>query len=158
MSLRTVTKLSAEWHEAVASNLDGPRLTFPAPWFPAVTINGLDIIPIDNSADLYREGAALHHCVGTYAGEVKNGTHYVYSIHRDGVRVATAGLIRNGSRARLQQLKGPCNASVSKEISTTVARGLRMQTASLPEIRPLPEIQPAAVARRRDELVEDIPF
>ena len=57
MSLRTVTKLSAEWHEAVASNLTGPQHTFPAPWFPAATINGVEIIPIDNSADLYREGA-----------------------------------------------------------------------------------------------------
>ena len=35
MSLRTVTTLSAEWHEAVASNLTGPQHTFPAPWFPA---------------------------------------------------------------------------------------------------------------------------
>src|SRR5262249_23572140 len=46
MSLRTVTKLSAEWHEAVASNLTGPQHTFPAPWFPAATINGVEIIPI----------------------------------------------------------------------------------------------------------------
>src|SRR5262249_41178324 len=29
MSLRTVTRLSAEWHEAVASNLTGPQHTFP---------------------------------------------------------------------------------------------------------------------------------
>ena len=67
MSLRTVTKLSAEWHEAVASNLTGPQHAFPAPWFPAARVNGLEIIPIDNSADLYREGAFMHHCIGTYA-------------------------------------------------------------------------------------------
>jgi hypothetical protein len=50
MSLRTVTKLSAEWHEAVASNLTGPQHAFPKPCFPAARVNGLEIIPIDNSA------------------------------------------------------------------------------------------------------------
>src|SRR5262249_24311101 len=48
------------------------------------------ITPIDNSADLYREGASMHHCVGTYAEEVKAGRYYVYSICRDGERVATS--------------------------------------------------------------------
>jgi hypothetical protein len=127
MSLRTVTKLSAEWHEAVACNLSGPQYTFPAPWLPAATVSGLDIIPIDNSADLYREGASMHHCVGTYAEAVRAGRYYVYCICRDGEHVATAGLILDGGRARLDQLRGPCNAPVPKQISATVARWLRMQ-------------------------------
>jgi PcfJ-like protein len=127
MSLRTVTKLSAEWHEAVASKLSGPQHMFPAPWLPAATVNGLDIIPIDNSADLYREGASMHRCVGTYAEEVMAGRYYVYSVCRDGARVATAGLILNGSRAQLHELRGPCNAQAPKQISATVARWLRTQ-------------------------------
>jgi len=127
MSLRTVTKLSAEWHNAVASNLSGPQHMFPAPWLPAATVNGLDIIPIENSADLYREGASMHHCVGTYADEVRAGRYYVYSICRDGERVATAGLILNGERARLHQLRGPCNAPAPKQITATVERWLRTQ-------------------------------
>jgi PcfJ-like protein len=127
MSLRTVTKLSAEWHEAVASNLSGPQHIFPAPWLPAATVNGLDIIPIDNSASLYREGASMHHCVGTYAEEVRAGRYYLYSICRDGDHVATAGLILDGGRARLHQLRGPCNAPAPKQISATVALWLRMQ-------------------------------
>src|SRR5262249_42680884 len=40
-----------------ASDLTGPQHTFPPPWLPAASINGVEIIPIDNSADLYREGA-----------------------------------------------------------------------------------------------------
>jgi PcfJ-like protein len=94
MSLRTVTRLSAEWHEAVASNLTGPQHTFPAPWFPAAAINGVEIIPIDNSANLYREGALMHHCIGTYADAVRGGHYCVYSIRRAPPRLA----IRRGDR------------------------------------------------------------
>jgi hypothetical protein len=127
MSLRTVTKLSGEWHEAVASNLTGPQHTFPVPWFPAAKVNGVEITPIDNSADLYREGASMHHCVGTYAEEVRAGRFYVYSIRREGEHVATASLIRNGSRAQLHELRGPCNSPVPKQINALVGRWLRSQ-------------------------------
>jgi PcfJ-like protein len=78
MSPRTVTRLSSEWHEAVASNLTGPQHAFPTPGFPAGRVNGLEIIPIDNSADLYREGAFMHHCIGTYADGVRGGLYCVY--------------------------------------------------------------------------------
>jgi hypothetical protein len=127
MSLRTVTKLSAEWHEAVASNLTGPQHAFPAPWFPAARVNGLEIIPIDNSAELYREGAFMHHCIGTYADKVRGGRYCVYSIRRNGERVASAGLVLRGARAELDQLRGPCNAPAPKQITATVERWLRTQ-------------------------------
>jgi hypothetical protein len=124
MSLRTVTKLSADWHEAVAAS-NGSHCAFPSPWIPPATINGLDIIPIDNSADLYREGAAMHHCVGAYSLSVVEGEHYVYSIRRDGERVATAALARQDGRAVLQQIRGPCNVEPPAEIKTTIRRWLR---------------------------------
>jgi len=127
MSLRTVTKLSAEWHEAVASNLTGPQHTFPAPWFSAATINGVEIIPIDNSADLYREGAFMHNCIGTYADKVRGGRYCVYSIRRNGERVASAGLVLRNARAELDQLRGPCNAPTPKQITATVERWLQTQ-------------------------------
>jgi hypothetical protein len=124
MSLRTVTKLSADWHEAVAAS-NGSHCAFPPPWIPPATINGLDIIPIDNSNDLYLEGAAMHHCVGIYSLGVVEGEHYIYGIRRDGERVATAALTRRDGRAVLQQIRGPCNVEPPAEIKTTVRRWLR---------------------------------
>jgi hypothetical protein len=64
MSLKTVTTLSAEWHEAVAAGMDGPAAAFPPPWYPAAKIGDYDIAPIENSAALYREGAAMHQLRG----------------------------------------------------------------------------------------------
>jgi len=128
MSLRTVTQLSAAWHEAVASALDGPQNAFPAPRFPRATVNGLDIIPIDNSGDLYREGAEMHHSVGKYTDSVSAGNYYVYSIRREAKRVATAGLVLQGGQAFLDQIRGPCNAQVPKQITAVVVRWLRSQS------------------------------
>lgn len=132
MSLKTVTKLSADWHEAVASDMSGPQFGFPAPWYPAAKLGAFEILPIDNSGELYREGAAMHHCAGTYANEVRGGAIYVYSIRRDGERLATLELGRNGNRPSLLQLRGPCNAQPPKEIISTVKRWLRAR-APLPQ-------------------------
>jgi hypothetical protein len=125
MSLRTVTNLSAEWHEAIAARLDGPQHAFLSPWIAACKIDGLDIIPIDNSADLYREGTLMHHCIGTYVHDVIGGRCYVYSIRRDGERIATAALIRKQGHSVLAQIRGPCNIEPSGEIKRTVQRWLR---------------------------------
>ena len=73
MSLKTVTVLSADWHEVVASRMDGPDVTFPRPWYPPATLGAYEIVPLETTAALYREGAALHHCVGSYGPEVKSG-------------------------------------------------------------------------------------
>jgi PcfJ-like protein len=127
MSFKTVTKLSADWHEAVASDMSGPQFAFPAPWYSAAKIGAYEFLPIDNSAELYREGGAMHHCASAHADQVKNGYAYFYSIRRDGDRVATLALDRHGNKAHINQIRGPCNAQPPKEITTIVQRWLRTQ-------------------------------
>src|SRR5262249_49785189 len=57
MSVRTVRELSVHWHEVVARKVDEKSRPFPEPWFPAGRLSsGQEIVPITNSADLYREG------------------------------------------------------------------------------------------------------
>src|SRR5262249_4163633 len=86
MSLKTVTALSAEWHEAVANNIAGSNHNFPSPWYPAAKIGNYEIAPIEDGVALYREGAAMHHCVGSYATSVVSGELFVYSIRHNGER------------------------------------------------------------------------
>jgi PcfJ-like protein len=127
MSVKTASALSAEWHEAVASHISGPDLAFPSPWYPAAQIGDYDIVPIDNSAALYLEGAAMHHCVGTSADHVQRGGLYVYSVRRAGERVATFSLAREAASATLREIRGPCNAQPEKQIVRAVRRWLREQ-------------------------------
>jgi hypothetical protein len=130
MSLKTVTTLSAEWHDAVAANMTGPDVAFPAPWYSASKIGDYDIVPIEDSASLYREGAIMHHCVGTYADRVRSGELQIYSVRRSDARVATFSLKRCGLAASLDHIRGPCNARPPKEISAMVRRWLRSQKPS----------------------------
>jgi hypothetical protein len=127
MSIETVTRLNAEWHDAIAANKDGPDAAFPPPWYPAAKAGEFDILPIENSAELYREGAAMHHCIGTYVQRVRSGGWYVYSVRHADKRIATFALQRCALSAELSQIRGPCNAQVSKKIVAAVMRWLRAQ-------------------------------
>ncbi|MCP4304566.1 MAG: hypothetical protein GY788_06775 [bacterium] len=127
MSLRTVKRLSDEWHEAVANNMDGPNQEFPDPWCEGGLVGDCEIRPITNSAGLYREGHAMHHCAGTYAEKVREGRSYIYSVRNNGNRVATAEIVRRGQRAVLGQLRGPCNSQVSPETKQAIRKWLRAQ-------------------------------
>ena len=130
MSLKTVMTLSAEWHEAVAAGMDGPAAAFPPPWYPAAKIGDYDIVPIDNSAALYREGAAMHHCVGTYTGRCPEwiaiclfGTpRRPESSHAPPLRATRAA-----PRPGWLQLRGLCNAEPPKAVTLAVQRWLRAQ-------------------------------
>jgi hypothetical protein len=136
MSLRTVLKLSGEWHEAVANNMTGPDGAFPPPWFEAGQLGGYNIIPIVSAGELYREGHAMRHCAGNYAADVHRGQLYLYSIREQGSRVATLALaFTHDRRVAISQLRGPCNASVPKPLERAVRTWLRGQTPRLP---PLP--------------------
>jgi hypothetical protein len=146
MSLASVTKLSAEWHNAVAANMTGPNFEFPEPWCPGGISGGFEIVPITNSSDLYREGKLMHHCAGTYAERVHSGECYVFSVRKDGAPVATLELVHSGAGVAIGQLRAPCNAKAPKEAQRAVSSWLRAQREfRFPEKRP-------------DRLLDEIPF
>jgi hypothetical protein len=128
MGLKAAVEASHEWHEAVASNMDSDGGSLPPPWYPAAKVGAFEIIPIETAAELVREGYALHHCVGTYADDVRAGACYVFSIRRDGEPVATLALVRdhdNNGKQSIGQVRGPCNAEPPKAVMTAVHRWFR---------------------------------
>jgi hypothetical protein len=127
MSLKTAMALSADWHEAVANNLDGPNSAFPEPWYPAARLGNYEILPIEDGASLYREGTAMHHCVGTYGDQVQTGNLYIYSIRLNGECVATLALGRQNGQAHVEEIRGPCNTEPPKATVAAVARWLHTQ-------------------------------
>ena len=145
MSLATVTKLSGDWHEAVAANMSGPEYEFPEPWCPGGESGGFDIVPITNSSELYREGKLMHHCVGTYADRVLFGASYVFSVRKDNDRIATLELIKNGASVEIGQLRGACNSQAPKDVVRAVKSWLRSQRG----FRSPPN--PAIIAKNNDD-------
>ena len=157
MSLATVLRLSHEWHEAVADNMTGPQFEFPAPWLPAQSIDGLDFLPITHSADLYREGKFMHHCVGIYADYVRRGRCFVYSVRAEGERMATIELIGDEQQILIGQIRGPCNSEAAPALQKSARKWLRQ--SSIPQNwaeifgnTSEPEHQPVA------DTTDEIPF
>jgi hypothetical protein len=128
MSLRSVTKLSDAWHEAVACNMNGANYEFSDPWYPGGQVDGLEIVPITNSAELYREGSTMHHCVGTYAESILEGSIYVYSVRQGEKRIATLALDQYGGKPYFGEIRGPCNAIVPAEVSRAANKWFRSIT------------------------------
>ena len=130
MGFKAAIKASHDWHEAVASHMDGADgLALPPPWFPAAKQGAFEIIPVTTAADLYREGHVMHHCVATYADCVRGGASYVFSVRREGKGVATISLVRDGGRILIDQVRGLCNAAPPKAVMAAVRQWLRTQPA-----------------------------
>ena len=125
MSLRTVFELSDEWHEAVADHQSDHNTPFPKPWAGPAEVDGYQITPITNTAELYREGKRMRHCVGSYANETIWGEWYFYHVEKSGEPVATAQLLREGTKPKLGQVRGPCNAIVDKKIMQILRKWVR---------------------------------
>ncbi len=63
----------------------------------------------------------------THAGGVRTGECYIFSVRKDGAPVATLELVQRGAGVAVNQLRGPCNATATKEVLGAVNSWLRAQ-------------------------------
>jgi hypothetical protein len=125
IGLKTAMKLSHQWHEALAQYEDGlDAEPLPPCWYPPFTSGKFDIVPLTSSIEIYREGQTMHHCVRTYIDRVRSGEYCIYSVRRDGERVATVSLIRVDGKIFVEQLRGPCNRVPPEAVRAAVSRWL----------------------------------
>jgi hypothetical protein len=136
MSLRTAKTLSGEWHEAVAHSQDADKGPLPEPWLPATTQGPFQIVPLTSAIDLFHEGAAMHHCVASYADRVRAGETYVYSIRREAKRKATVSIGRDPRGGfYVDQIRGPCNAAAPKPVVNVVRSWLASGASEIARAR-----------------------
>jgi hypothetical protein len=125
MSWATVQRENNLWHEAIAnSEITRSHYNIPAPWLPTGHADGYSIVPLDNAEELWKEGRAMDHCVGTYDEKVAIGDCYVYSVRQGNQRIATVELVRSNGKVRSSQIRGRCNAEPSKEVRAAVKKWL----------------------------------
>ena len=159
MSLRTVFRLSDEWHEAVANHQSDHITTFPEPWVGPAEVDGYQITPITNGAELYREGKRMRHCVGSYVNEVTWNNCYFYHVEKGGEPVATVQLIRESTKPRLGQVRGPCNAIVDKKTMQILRKWVR-QIKEVPALeRPgSTAVEGVGLGQEMGDLDSEVPF
>lgn len=127
------------WHDELAirapvAEAARPDWRTPIDYAPlplAMEVDGYSFDALQTREALHEEGARMHHCVRLYSEKVARGTSRIYSVRRNGVRIATLELVRTSragattQRFAAAQLKGPHNSSPAVEVAEAAARFLR---------------------------------
>ncbi len=122
-------------------------------------VDGHQITPITNTAELYREGKRMRHCVISYANETIWGEWYFYHVEKEGKPIATAQLLREGTKPKLGQVRGPCNAIVDKKIMQILRKWVR-QIKEVPALKRecQTDFSCPPLAQNAGDLDTEIPF
>lgn len=113
-----LAQISSLWHKQVGGwrSSRSYLLEWPALCAPQSAPNGCLIVPLSDSTQLIQEGAAMHHCVGSYSESCANNGSHIFSIQTaDGVRLSTLELRERkvGKVITLQSAQnlGPTNSA-----------------------------------------------
>ena len=117
---------SARWHREMNEreelqrrqnliNRDGGYLEWNSLMGP-VEIDGFTITPLTSEAGLLEEAQEMRHCVSGYGRTCANGGSRIFSITRDGQRVATIEIQLRQTNWTTNQIQGIMNQPVEKEV------------------------------------------
>lgn len=127
MAWNAARAAATDWREATLLELyllDGVA----DPWFEPARIGAYEFAPLNTTADLCEEAAAMSHCVRTYGYEIASNHRRIWSVRKDGARVATLSLrAPNGFMPTVDELSGPSNALVDAETAAAVHGWLSAQ-------------------------------
>lgn len=98
-----------EWHDIVPP----PPATWPA-WLPVQEVAPWRALPLASTAELAEEGAAMRHCVATYAWDCAEGRSAIFSIRLGDERYGTAQYVSHGDTWSLAQFRGLRNVELPK--------------------------------------------
>jgi hypothetical protein len=152
-----------------------------APIIQSVQQDDLEAVSLNNSDELWEEGAAQVHCVGGYDERCYHNYSRIYSIRRNGERLATMELRFDNGKLTIGQLYGQGNTVIkdksvnlfAKKVLSLCKRAPKLEFADNKVIRqpkgagrryqepqPPQEEQPQQffAARREEEADEEIPF
>ena len=117
---RGLARKSHEWHkqsaresanqrwQQILEQREGAYLAWESA-LDAMEIEDHTVIPLDNEKLLHEESARMGHCVYSYADRCAQGTSRIFSVSKDGRRLATAEIIWNGTSWRPTQTRAQGN-------------------------------------------------
>ncbi len=120
-------KAADAWHELLALHLNLGPCALADTWLKPACVAGYEFVPLDSAAAIADEAAAMKNCIRTYADDLAHDHTRLWSMRRDGQRVATLET-STGQDPLLNvvQIKGPENAEVPREVSWAARQWLNM--------------------------------
>jgi hypothetical protein len=127
-----------DWRTILALHLNLGREPITDMWLQAGCVAGYDFLPLSSIAAITEEANAMRNCLQTYGHSLAHNRARLWSVWRDGARVAT---LRVASRYRdplpnIVELKGAGNAEVPRELWWAARQWLHLQDLSQIDMAP----------------------
>jgi hypothetical protein len=123
-------------------SLGGEQL--PDVWLSPGSFDGYDFVPLDSAERIVEEAAEMENCIRTYGRDLADDYCRLWSIRKDGQRIANLEIVRHDGRplAYVGDLKAARNENAPIEIWWLATRWLHQH--DLPSIRHEPRPREAA--------------
>ena len=117
------------------------------PWLEDGAADGFDFVAVATVAALAEEAEAMNNCVRSYAWDIASGYERLFSVRRDGKRLATLAVAyaEEAPFPHVCQLKGPANAPAPPEVWFAARRWVASQAPARRE----PDDGAGAIDRKR---------
>lgn len=124
MSFPAAREAANNWIDAVGLflHLSGGKL--PEPWMSEGEAGGYRFVGLETAEEVVAEAAAMHNCLRTFDDDFSSNRMQVYSVRRDGRRVAVLSVQRTpwNPIPVIGELKGPCNKPAPKTVWAAVTQ------------------------------------
>lgn len=148
MTLDAARAAAGAWLQRLAFRFTHSGASIRDMWLEPGVFDGLAFVPLDTFEAINTEGAAMQHCVASYVGKISREQCRIWSVQRDGLRVATAEVCLpwDGPVPYVMQLKAKNNASLPAEVWLAVRAWLSAQDVA--RLHPNPRRRPLPLDRR----------
>ena len=129
MQLDTAYHAAAVWKVAAELYADLGDQPIADVWVQPAIVDGYEFVPLRSFAELKEEGRAMRNCVQTYGFGLAHNYLRLWSVRKEGQRVATVSISRSGGDPLLGvcELRSPGNGDAPVEVAWAVRRWLHMQ-------------------------------
>lgn len=134
MTFSAAEDAADRWKEKVELHVSLGMNAVADVWFTPRHVNGYDFVPLATAQAIAEEAAAMRNCLNTYGGYVAHGHSRLWSIRKDGARVATLDIrCGNGDPVpNVSQLRSSDNSDATVELSAVVRSWIAGQESIVP--------------------------
>jgi len=116
MRFGQVLAAALDWRTSVELYVNAGRQPITDMWLQAGRVAGYDFLPLSSTAVIAGEAHAMRNCLRTYGYSLAHNHSRLWSIRRDGERVATLEVASHQPLLNIVEIKGPGNADAPREL------------------------------------------
>jgi hypothetical protein len=117
LTVRGALAYAKAWQIELELHLEVAQAQMDEMWFESAIVDGYEFVPLRTDTAIREEAQAMHNCLRTYGYSVASGAAQLWSIRKDGERVATLSAKRTHLKfVGISELKAARNTPVSREV------------------------------------------